>query len=209
VPTPNSEPSGITAGPNGTFWFTEEPGNKIGEINASTHAITEFSIPTFDSYPVGIAPDSAGNLWFTEASGANIGEINATTGAISEFPVTFNSSPSGIVVSATGRVWFTESNGNNIGEAIPSASSALAGLPAATAGRLLPVSAPGPREVVWAGPSLFSPIRQAGGAPQAHGKVLGHGIHPVAGDLTAAPDDAVWSSTDPAAATAFGEVRLD
>jgi len=32
VPTANSGPCGITAGPDGALWFTEELGNKIGRI---------------------------------------------------------------------------------------------------------------------------------------------------------------------------------
>jgi hypothetical protein len=43
VPTPNSDPHGITTAPNGTIWFTELNGNKIGEINPLTDAITEFA----------------------------------------------------------------------------------------------------------------------------------------------------------------------
>src|SRR5215469_14436635 len=38
-------PYGITAGPDGNLWFTEQAG-KIGMINPTTHAITEFPIPT-------------------------------------------------------------------------------------------------------------------------------------------------------------------
>jgi virginiamycin B lyase len=32
VPTPSSEPSGITVGPRGTVWFTEQTGNNLGRI---------------------------------------------------------------------------------------------------------------------------------------------------------------------------------
>lgn len=38
MPTPNSEPSGITAGPDGALWFTEFDGNKIGRVQASVRA---------------------------------------------------------------------------------------------------------------------------------------------------------------------------
>ena len=37
-------PRGITAGPDGNLWFTENAG-KIGQINPTTDAITEYPIP--------------------------------------------------------------------------------------------------------------------------------------------------------------------
>jgi virginiamycin B lyase len=32
VPTPNSHPYGITAGPDGAMWFTEDLGQKVGRL---------------------------------------------------------------------------------------------------------------------------------------------------------------------------------
>ena len=32
IPTASSHPDGITAGPDGNLWFTEEVGNKIGQL---------------------------------------------------------------------------------------------------------------------------------------------------------------------------------
>jgi len=34
IPTAKSGPNGITAGPDGNLWFTEEAGNKIGQITS-------------------------------------------------------------------------------------------------------------------------------------------------------------------------------
>jgi streptogramin lyase len=49
-------PQGITNGPDGNNWFVESGlfngGNKIGEINPTTHAIAEFPIPTASSQTV-------------------------------------------------------------------------------------------------------------------------------------------------------------
>ena len=45
VPTVNSQPAGITVGPDGALWFTEENGHKIGRITTDG-AITEYQIPT-------------------------------------------------------------------------------------------------------------------------------------------------------------------
>lgn len=53
------QPAGITAGPDGNLWFTEEAGNKIGRITTGG-AITEFPIPSPSSLPVEITPGPDG-----------------------------------------------------------------------------------------------------------------------------------------------------
>src|SRR5947207_1751353 len=53
IPTPNSDPEGITAGPNGDLWFTETLVNKIGRITPSGN-IDEFAVPTPNNEPGGI-----------------------------------------------------------------------------------------------------------------------------------------------------------
>ena len=52
VPDPNGQqpPGGITAGPDGALWFTEQTANKIGRITTAG-VITEFPIPTANSLP--------------------------------------------------------------------------------------------------------------------------------------------------------------
>ena len=45
VPAPNSEPEGITIGPDANVWFTENQTGKIGRLAPTTGVITEFSTP--------------------------------------------------------------------------------------------------------------------------------------------------------------------
>src|SRR6202035_4064615 len=45
VPTPASLPVDIKPGPDGNLYFTEMIGNKIGEIDPTTHQITEYPVP--------------------------------------------------------------------------------------------------------------------------------------------------------------------
>ncbi len=81
IPTADSSPSGITAGPDGNLWFTEQAGNKIGRISTAG-AIAEFAIPTANSFPVDITAGPDGTLWFLEHSANQIGRI--TPGPIGE-----------------------------------------------------------------------------------------------------------------------------
>ncbi len=74
VPTPDSRPRGITAGPDGNVWFTELTGNRIGRITPAG-VITEFPISIADSQPLRITAGADGNLWFTQRTGNAIGRL--------------------------------------------------------------------------------------------------------------------------------------
>jgi hypothetical protein len=119
--TAGSDPYGITAGPDGALWFTEQQSNNIGRITTSG-VITEFAILTAnsESYFITAGPDGA--LWFTEQQGNNIGRIT-TAGVITEFPIpTASSLPFGITTGPDGALWFTEYDhpgANKIGRLVP------------------------------------------------------------------------------------------
>lgn len=112
IPTPSSGPHGITAGPDGNLWFTENFAGKIAKITTSG-SITEFTLPIGFSLPEGITTGPDGNLWFTEESDlANrIGRITPT-GMLTEFELpTANSNARGITTGPDGNLWFTGGSG--------------------------------------------------------------------------------------------------
>jgi streptogramin lyase len=74
IPTPNSQPFGIVASPDGNVYFTEIHGNKIGRLTPDGR-ITEFLIPTPNSQPFHLTIGPDGNVWFTEFSGNKIGRL--------------------------------------------------------------------------------------------------------------------------------------
>lgn len=134
LPTPAAgplpDPAGITAGPDGNLWFTENDGNKIGRITTSG-SLTEFSIPTTDSLPGGITLGADGSLWFTETCGTpcgaeggrQIGRITPS-GVITEFPLPQvpggpAHAPLFITAGPDGNLWFTETDANLIGRITP------------------------------------------------------------------------------------------
>src|SRR5712671_3088073 len=95
VPTANSQPAGITAGPDGALWFIELLANKIGRITTAG-VITEFTIPTANSGASIITTGPDGALWFTERSANKIGRITTAGVVTNEFPIpTANSEPRG------------------------------------------------------------------------------------------------------------------
>jgi virginiamycin B lyase len=112
--SPGSGPKGITAGPNGTVWFTEAGHDKIGRVNANL-SITEFRVPTVDSGLEGITTSPDGTVWFTESDGNKLGRVNGD-GSISEFDLPFpNSAPWAITMGPDHNIWFTEFSGNRVG----------------------------------------------------------------------------------------------
>jgi streptogramin lyase len=68
VPSSKTTPFALSSDTEGTLWFTEFYGGKIGSFDPATHAFREFPIQWPDSFPIGIItrPDS---LWFTDTAG--------------------------------------------------------------------------------------------------------------------------------------------
>jgi virginiamycin B lyase len=109
-------PQGLTLGPDGNLWFTENNG-KIGEFNVTTHVAREFTIESSflaDVTQIATVPD--GNIWFTEQGDDKVGEINPTSHAFLEFTLpTPDAGPYGITVGPDGNLWFTEVYADQIG----------------------------------------------------------------------------------------------
>ena len=74
LPHKNSQPAGITSGPDGNIWFTQFSGGRIGRVNPAGK-IDEYQIPTERAGPFDITTGPDGNLWFTEFSANKIGRI--------------------------------------------------------------------------------------------------------------------------------------
>ena len=53
IPLQDTQPIGITSGPDGNIWFTQIHRNRIGRITTGG-AITEYRVPTLESGPDGI-----------------------------------------------------------------------------------------------------------------------------------------------------------
>jgi streptogramin lyase len=112
VTTANARPQGITAGPDGAMWFTEQCGNNIGRDSGGV--ITEYPIPTSASSAEQIASGPDGNLWFTEASNGKVGRIT-TGGTITEFALPAATSLYGIAAGPDGAMYFTDDLKSKIG----------------------------------------------------------------------------------------------
>src|SRR4029077_16758961 len=107
----SSRPEGITRGPDGNLWFTENSAGRIGRITPAGAAPDSPAGLTPCSMPAEITAGPDGNLWFTEFGSSRIGRLT-TAGAFTEFSagITPGSNPFGIVVGPDGNIWFAEAN---------------------------------------------------------------------------------------------------
>jgi virginiamycin B lyase len=103
IPTPDSAPTAITAGPDGALWFTESQGKQIGRISTDG-VITEFPLPEGAAEPAGITAGPGGFLWYT--SGGTIGRMS-TGGEVTTFPLSEFDTFGQIVAGADGNLWTT------------------------------------------------------------------------------------------------------
>jgi virginiamycin B lyase len=111
IPTANSAPVGIAAGPDQALWFTEQAGSKIGRITVSG-VVTEYAVALHSS-PTFIAAGPDGAMWFSQTVG-QIGRI--TTGAtptVTEY--NGGGDASGIAAGPDGAMWFTGGSSNTVG----------------------------------------------------------------------------------------------
>jgi streptogramin lyase len=104
-----SEPYGITTGPDGNLWFTDSETKGIVKMAPSGKIEAEYSLPEGYSGAGKIiaGPEKEKALWFT--GGGGIGKIT-TSGTITEYKREHGISA--IIVGPDGNLWFVESTGD-------------------------------------------------------------------------------------------------
>ncbi len=95
----DSEPEGITAGPDGNMWFTETGSYNVTEIDVNSYATTNYPLTDDSSYGAGpITLGLDGNLWFLDLNGGAVGEVsgfgNVQPLATSQTAVSSSANPS-------------------------------------------------------------------------------------------------------------------
>jgi streptogramin lyase len=119
--TPGVQLWGITSGPDGNTWFTEENNNAVGRVTPGA-VITEFSAGFPTGSPRGIVTGPDGNLWVAQAGGdGGIARVTKA-GDVTEFPVPTAGDPNDIAVGADGNLWYVDPTANVIGRITPTGS---------------------------------------------------------------------------------------
>jgi virginiamycin B lyase len=123
LPSAGSGPTTIALAADGTVWFTEGSGNRIGRMAPDGTALREFLLPYPNSSPRIISLGSDGNMWFSEHTGNRMGRITPA-GVVTEFPLgAGNSGATGLTAGSDRqpperigtRLWFAMSAANKLG----------------------------------------------------------------------------------------------
>ncbi len=120
LPTPASQPEGLTIGPDGNVWIAEYTG-RVARLNPSavspgtSDGITEF--PT-GGHPLWIASGHDGGLWVTDNLDHVMIRFDPGTQATTVLSTTqgVGGDASGDTADAEGNVWYTEFHSNRVGE---------------------------------------------------------------------------------------------
>jgi streptogramin lyase len=112
---------GITSGPDGNLWFTEETNNAVGRITPGA-VITEFTAGFPTGSPRGIVTGPDGNLWVAMAGGDGAIAQVTKAGVVTEFPVPTPGDPIDIAVGPDKNLWYVDSAAHLIGRITPDGS---------------------------------------------------------------------------------------
>jgi len=111
---PAASPYGITNGPDGNLWFTEQglagANQQIGQVTTAA-AFQFFNAGTNLPFDIITGPDGA--LWFVETG--QVGHIT-TNGVVSQLNLPANSAPLSLTAGPNSSVWVTNSTLNELDE---------------------------------------------------------------------------------------------
>jgi streptogramin lyase len=119
--TPGVQLWGITNGPDGNTWFTEENNNAVGRVTPGA-VITEFTAGFPTGSPRGIVTGPDGNLWVAQAGGDGAIARVTKAGEVTEFPVPTAGDPNDVAVGPDGNIWYVDPKANVIGRITPEGS---------------------------------------------------------------------------------------
>ncbi len=69
----------VVLGIDGTPWFIEHIGARLGHYIPANDTLMEYNIPTFTPITLWLASDRTGGIWFTEEYGNKLGYLNTHT----------------------------------------------------------------------------------------------------------------------------------
>ena len=194
IPRPNTRPTDIVAGPDGTLWFTEsdfDNGRRIGRMAVSGDVV-EFSIPGSNPLPNSIIAGPDGALWFADYGDANIARMGVS-GTITTFKLPLDATYSQIDLAfgIDGNLWFTMGPSRRIGRMTPQGVFSSFDVPSVPFASSYPIAiTSGPDGALWfcdLGTRAVGRITTTGVIDEFP---LPAGENPIS--IASGPDGAVW-----------------
>ncbi len=183
-----SEPFGVTTGPDGNIWFTDEGTSKIGKTTTSG-TITEYALPAGSS-PHGIVKGPDNNLWFSDRGSSKIGKIT-TAGVITEYALPTKSWPEHIAVGPDSNLWFVDKGTAKVGKITTAGVITEYALAATSEPEGITA---GPDGNLWFTNFINNKLAATIGKVTTAGVVTEYSAKSCPSDITSGPDGRLWFS---------------
>jgi streptogramin lyase len=115
-PPTKGKPQRLIMDADGTIWFTERVGGKIGHLDPETGGIKEFDLPGPSPSPYAIGIDRNHMIWYDSFEQDTLGRLNPATGEVTEYPFPHSEiSIREFFMDDQGHLWFGSSSNNKVG----------------------------------------------------------------------------------------------
>ena len=115
-PPTHGKPQRLQQDSDGSIWFTERVGNKIGHLDPATGTIKEFDLPGPAASPYAIGIDRNHMIWYSSHEQDTVGRLDPQSGEVTEYPFPQSEiSMREFFIDHQGRLWFATSDNNKIG----------------------------------------------------------------------------------------------
>jgi virginiamycin B lyase len=115
-PPTKGKPQRLVVDADGTVWFTERRGNRIGHFDPKTETFKEFPLPGPEASPYAIGISSDHMIWYSSHEQDTLGRLDPKTGEVVEYPYPHSEiSMREFFVDSQGRMWYASSVNNKIG----------------------------------------------------------------------------------------------
>lgn len=115
-PPTKGKPQRLQVDSDGTIWFSERVGNKIGHFDPKTGTFKEFDLPGPSASPYAIGIDRNQMVWYSSHEQDTLNRLDPRTGDVIEYPFPHAEiSMREFFVDSQGRMWYASSDNNKIG----------------------------------------------------------------------------------------------
>jgi streptogramin lyase len=115
-PPTKGKPQRLQVDSDGTVWFSERVGNKIGHFDPKTETFKEFDLPGPSASPYAIGIDRNRMIWYSSHEQDTLNRLDPTTGDVIEYPFPHAEiSMREFFVDSQGRMSYASSDNNKVG----------------------------------------------------------------------------------------------
>jgi virginiamycin B lyase len=115
-PPTKGKPQRLQVDADGTVWFTERRGGKIGRFDPKTETFNEYPLPGPEPSPYAIGIDRNHMIWYSSHEQDTLGRLDPRSGEVTEYPYPHSEiSMREFFLDSQGRMWYASSVNNKIG----------------------------------------------------------------------------------------------